>query len=501
MLASLALLAMLGGCGKSAEEKYARAQTAFSQHDYAASRLDLISALVDDPQNKAMLELLAKTQLALGDGEGAAASLSALGGAGNNGGLAILMAEANVLRGRYDEALAVLSGINQAEAARITGLAHLGKGDAAAARKAFEAGLGKPGPKARLQAAYARLELGSGRTVAAKKLADMAAAASPAPLEAVLVSAEVAVAQNNLRQALATYDKALSAYPANFAASLGKVGVLGDLGRIDDADKLLQTIAADAPDNAKIIYLQARIAAARNQWSAARTILQAQEPLMEENPSMQVVYAESLLQIGQVEQARAKLVPLLRKYPANRKIRFLLGEAQVAGKEFAGALASLTPLTNRPDARPEELALAARAAKGAGDGAYADLARRAKVPAPEWLGGQLATGDAALRNGDWAAASRSYQSIVDRTAVPGAMVLNNLAYAKSRMGQTDEAVALALKALEAMPGNPSIMDTAGWLLVDTGKDRKRGIALLQAAAQKAPDNAAIARHLAAAQSR
>ena len=222
---------------------------------------------------------------------------------------------------------------------------------------------------------------------------------------------------------------------------------------------------------------------------------------MEENPSMQVVYAESLLRIGQVEQARAKLVPLLRKYPANRKIRFLLGEAQVAGKEFAGALASLTPLTNRPDAQPEELALAARAAKGAGDGAYADLVRRAKVPAPEWLGGQLATGDAALRNGDWAGASRSYQSIVDRTAAPGAMVLNNLAYAKSRMGQTDEAVALALRALEAMPGNPSIMDTAGWLLVDTGKDRKRGLALLEAAAQKAPDNATIARHLAAAQGR
>jgi len=43
------------------------------------------------------------------------------------------------------------------------------------------------------------------------------------------------------------------------------------------------------------------------------------------------------------------------------------------------------------------------------------------------------------------------------------------------------------------------MDTAGWLLVETGGDRNRALDLLRAAARKAPGNAAIAGHLAEAQ--
>ncbi|WP_165853485.1 hypothetical protein [Aurantiacibacter aquimixticola] len=78
-------------------------------------------------------------------------------------------------------------------------------------------------------------------------------------------------------------------------------------------------------------------------------------------------------------------------------------------------------------------------------------------------------------------------------------MLNNLAYARSRAGEMEEAIRVAEAALALAPDHPSVMDTAGWLLVQSGRDRSRGLLLLERAAKLAPDNPVIARHLAEAQ--
>ena len=78
-------------------------------------------------------------------------------------------------------------------------------------------------------------------------------------------------------------------------------------------------------------------------------------------------------------------------------------------------------------------------------------------------------------------------------------MLNNLAYAHSRMDNNAKALGYAMRALKLAPNNPSVMDTAGWLLVETGGDRSRALDLLRAAARKAPDNTTIRAHLDAAE--
>jgi len=78
-------------------------------------------------------------------------------------------------------------------------------------------------------------------------------------------------------------------------------------------------------------------------------------------------------------------------------------------------------------------------------------------------------------------------------------VLNNLAYAQDQVGNKAVALGYALRALRQAPTNPTVMDTAGWLLVQTGKDRDRGVTLLRAASAGAPGNVTIRQHLAAAQ--
>lgn len=494
----LAASLLLTACGQTAPEKFASAQEAFGQSDFVTARLQLISALQDMPGDQAMLTLLARTQLALGDGEGAASTIARLDPA-STADLPELTAEADILRGQHDDALTTLAERNSADSWRLRALANIGLGNPAPAREAFEKGMQSTGPKAPLYASFARFELGAGNGAEARRLVKLALKEDPQLIDGWLVSGQLAVLQGRLQDALADYDRALKINPANFAARLGKTAALGDLGRLDEAQELLTGLAEESPDNLQIIYLQARMASAQEEWEDVRRILQPSEPAMRDNPRMQALYGQALLRMGLAEQARGWLIPLVRKYPGHLLARELLGEAQLEGGDAANALRTLRPLAERPDASPGQLALTAKAAAAAGDSSAKRYQERARMPAPEWVGGELAKADQSLRNGNWSDAAERYQGILDHSKSPNVTVLNNLAYATSQMGQQEEALKLALQALKIEPNHPSVMDTAGWLLVQTGEDRQRGIALLRAAASRDPDNQTIAKHLAAAQ--
>lgn len=494
----LALTMVLTACGQSAPEKLAQAQESFERNDFVSARLGLISALQDEPDNQTMLKLLVKTQLALGDGEGAAASIAKLGPSGTNTELPELQAEADLLRGQFDKVLTGVAGRESSQAWRLRALANIGLGKTAAAREAFQKGMTSIGAKAELYASFARFELAAGSAAETQKLIKLALAENPDLIDGLLVSAQLAVRQGRLQDALGDFNRVLKISSVNSGAKLGKVGVLGDLGRLDEAGSLLKEVATQLPDDLRVIYLQARLASAQGRWKDVRTLLQPTERDMRENPRMQALYAQALLRMGLNEQARGWLVPLVRKYPGHYLARQLLGEAQLEGGDAAKALQTLRPLADRPDASPGQLSLAAKAAKLARDPSAERYAQRARTPAPEWVGGELAKADQSLRKGNWADAAARYQDILDRSITPNAIVLNNLAFATSNLGRQDEALALAMRALQLEPNHPSVMDTAGWLMIKTGQDRAKGIDLLRAAAKKAPDNPAIAKHLAAA---
>ena len=171
----------------------------------------------------------------------------------------------------------------------------------------------------------------------------------------------------------------------------------------------------------------------------------------------------------------------------------------MAGDDAKAAVATLRPLAAKPEAAPEVLALMARASRAAGDPAAANYADRARFPTPQALGSELALGDSALKQGDWKGAAAAYERILKVTDGQSPIVLNNLAFAHSKLGNNARALGYALRALKLAPENPSVMDTAGWLLVETGGDRSRALDLLRAAARKAPDNATIRGHLLSAE--
>jgi tetratricopeptide (TPR) repeat protein len=173
----------------------------------------------------------------------------------------------------------------------------------------------------------------------------------------------------------------------------------------------------------------------------------------------------------------------------------MLGEIKLKQGDADGAVETLKPFSQLSDATSEELGLLAQAYKASGNPQAAAIGRQAREAAGTMLLSRIASADSAIRKEDWQTAIREYEAILSQTDGKNVLVLNNLAFAYSQSGNPAKALNYAERALRLAPDNPSVMDTAGWLLHQTGKDRTRALALLREAARKAPGNATIARHL------
>ncbi|MDF8335433.1 tetratricopeptide repeat protein [Novosphingobium cyanobacteriorum] len=497
-IASLALAMVLAGCGQDPKASAEAARKHFAVHDFVAAQSDLAVALGAFPDDAGLIELHARNALMLGDGVAAGASLQKLATAKRPKDYALLVAEAALLRGRADDALQHLGADGSARAQRIRGLALLAKNDRAGAKAAFEAGLKAEPADPRLLAAAAKLALMGGDAVAARTMVDKALAADGGALDPMIADGIVSTAEGDLARALASYDKAAKAYPGNLAALTGKVGVLGDLGRIDEMEAALKAMPGNDPDGT-VAYLTARAAAERGKWDKVREILQASEDKLTGRDDAVVLYARALIALGQPEQARARLAPLLTRNPDNLLVRREMAKAQIAGHDPAGAVQTLKVLARSKDAAVDDLRLLASAAKDAGDPDLATYEARARFPSPRALGAALTAGDAAMRAGNWGNAVKAYDQIMAGTDGKNALVLNNLAWAHSQLGNTAKALDYAKRAYAVAPDNPSVMDTYGWLLVQSGGDKAKALSLLRGAAAKAPANRTIRDHLRQAQ--
>lgn len=496
---AILLAGSLAGCGDNPQERFARAQKEFAAHDFRAAQLNLAAALAANPNDPAVLELHARNALAMGDGVAAKASLEKLPAAGRPQDFALLLGESALLRDQPVAALAAVGSDPRAEAHRIRALALLQSGDDAGAGRAFAAGEAGSGPKARLLADYARYRMHAGDTAAAQSLAARALKEDPGSIDALLVNAQLSIARGDLGGALGIYDKALVAWPGNLAAVTGKAGVLGDLGRTKDMEATLKLAEGAVLAEPNVAYLQARAAAARRDWKGARDILQANETALAGRDDAALLYGQALAQMGQGEQARARLQPLLTKNPQNLLARRALAQAQLAAGDAKGATETLRPLAASPQTDAIDLRLLADAAMKAGDPDAARFAERARFPHPQALAKAMADADTAMKAGNWGNAIASYERIMAVTDGRNSLVLNNLAYAQGQVGNKSAALDYAQRALSVDPGNPSIMDTVAMLLIETGKDRAKALSLLRAAAAKAPDNATIKAHLAQAE--
>lgn len=101
------------------------------------------------------------------------------------------------------------------------------------------------------------------------------------------------------------------------------------------------------------------------------------------------------------------------------------------------------------------------------------------------------------RKGDWKGAESGYQKAL-AICSDKAIAKNNLAWIYAEHGgNIDVALKLAQEAKDAVPNNPNISDTLGWILVKT-ENYQNAIQELRAAVQENPKQALYDYHLAVA---
>lgn len=492
------LVVALGACTPAPETLFSEGEAAFQTHDYRTAWIQISEGLKQQPDNAEMQVLLVRAFLKLGEGERAALGIEAMSPElRSQKAVRLLQAEADVMRGRFDQALAALADIDSAAADRLSALAYIGKGEIASAVDRFEAGMKREESSALLLATYARFEFMRGNWNRADDLSAKALKLEPRLIEGMLVRADLFERRNELAESLAMFEDVLRIHAANFDARLGQARVLAAMGKGQDALAIAQDLQAEEPDSVAVATVRAAVAAQKNDWASVRSILQPFESGLATQADAAILYSEALTELGLPGQAIIYLAPLFEQQPGWRNLRVTYARALSENAETEKALAILRPLAERPDAAPDELRLATSIAEAAGDPDAARFERRIGSTAPEWVGGQIARADRALRNRQWAQAEEAYLAIVGQLGPSNAMVLNNLAFAQGELGKSKEALASALAAVELAPSNASILDTAGSLLIANGQ-RDRGIKLLQKAASIAPENPVIKRHLAEA---
>lgn len=497
LLVSLALY--LGACTPTPASLFAEGQRAFQKHDYRTARLQLEAGLKQQPENRDMQLLIIRTLLKLGDGEQANVRLQSLAPElQSEEHVKLLQAEADILRGRFASALTVLANINSATVDRLRALAYIGNGEIPRAVESFDVGLKRETTSALLLATYARFEFERGNWKRADELSVRALKHDPKLIDAMLVQADLLERRNQLPESLEAFQKVLGLHAANFEALLGKARVLAAMGMGREALAIAADLQAAEPKSATVAAVRAEVAAQAGDWETVRSTLQGFEKDLTSVPQAAVLYAQALVELGLPGQALVYLAPQFERQPGWRAVRVLYARALTESGEAVRALAVLRPLVDRSDANPHEIRLAAKIAEKANDPAASRLAHRIDKISPEWVGGQIAQADQAMRNRQWGQAEDAYLAIVARLGPNNAMVLNNLAFVQGKLGKDKDAMKNAMAAVELEPANASILDTAGVLLVANGK-RESGIAMLRKANRIEPDNPTIKRHLAEAE--
>lgn len=455
-----------------------------------------------EPANTGALTLMARIQIGSGDGVGAAATLARLGDKAASPEVMDMRAEADMLRGRCSALLGEDLSKTPASATlrRVRTLCAIDGGDMAAAGKEIAAGLADHPGDAGLQIAAARLALLRGDLPEAERLIEAARKASGDRFEIEMAAGALDQRRANVSGALAHYAAAEKGNPLSSGPLAAQAELFAAIEDEKGLGVVVERLHRLAPQSPATAIAEARLALLQRNPQAAQEKLLAARQLAGDRPAIQLLAGRVAAALGNNDIAIAELSRYLGRGVQNEDAALTLASAFAASGDPERAVATLAPLVDRPDPSRAVLAALARYAKAAGQGkAAADFAARAARPSPARTANLLVRADRALAMKDWKGAILAYEALIEGEGVrPDALILNNLGWAHFQDGQTDKAIALLRDALKRAPDNASVLDSLGWALWSSGKDRAAGRDYLAKAHRLAPESAAIKAHQDAA---
>lgn len=209
----------------------------------------------------------------------------------------------------------------------------------------------------------------------------------------------------------------------------------------------------------------------------------------------------ALLSNGLGDEALKRALSLQARKPNAPDIHLLVGDARGLHGDFRGAAEEYRKAATLAfnESTAMRLIEALRRSDQA-DAADHVLARFLQNN-PRSVPAQMLAASRAMEMRRWGEAIQRYEALRADLGDDDAVLLNNLAWAYSERGNLAAALPLAEKAWQLDPDNPAMADTYGWLLFRSGRDRRKGLALLERAARAAPGNADIRRRLEKARGR
>jgi len=359
-----ALLLMRGNDPAGA---FVRAQQYEASGDLRAARVEAMNAVAHAPGDEAAWRILARTQLALGDGVAARRTVERARGTGiPEERTRHLMAEALLLSGDVEDALAETENVAIApeffaDAARVRGRAFQDQGDTAAAAEAFNMAIEDNPESADLWIDIARFRLTTGEQAGAIDAVDEALAINPNDVDALLIKGRMVRDQYGLVASVAWFDRAIAVDEDNVDALLELAATLGEIGRMAEMLETTRRVLALDAGNPQALYLQAVLAARARNFPLARRLAALTDGQIDGVPAMLLLHASIDHAEGNYEAVIRRLNTLLEFQPANRAAIRLLGSAKFHAGDMSAAIATLAPLADRPDADSYVLTLVGRA--------------------------------------------------------------------------------------------------------------------------------------------
>ncbi len=388
LLLLLTPVSALNANRQDAQSALARGLSALDRGDPRTARVELMNATRADPSWPDARIAEARAALTLKDGpaaEGAITRARALGAP--PGATRVMMAEALLLQGKADDALAEatsgdMPGTEGAAAARLTGDAMLALGNFGGAQAAYDRLLRTAPNDARNWMSIARFRLATGDIAAANDAAARAAELGARSPDILVFRGGMIRDQYGLAAALPWFRAALAIDKDHVPALIEMAATLGDMDRNGEMLWATRRVLALEPGNARAYYIQAVMAARGGRDQLALGLLRKTRDAFADQPATLLLTGILEVRSGNPTLGAQALNQLLVVQPNNIRARILLGRALYAARDYDGAADALEPIIARTDADTYALLLAARIAEAQGARSrVAGLLARAARPA------------------------------------------------------------------------------------------------------------------------
>lgn len=359
-----------------------------------------------------------------------------------------------------------------------------------AAKKRFSDLLAKDPKNIFALVSLARLQAATGQTKESIALLERAHAADPNAAEPTVLLTRLYL-DTDKQKALRLANEAAERQPAN-APLLDNLGLAqaanGDYNSaLATYDKLI-SLQPKAP---VAYYRRASVQAALGDTNAARVSLNQALKLAPNLADAKIALAVLELRAGRAEEALKVARGIQTSEPKSPLGFALEGDILMQQKRFADAAAAF----QRAFAIVPSSALAVKSAGALRAGNRSDeaiaLLTRWLKQQPKDAAATAQLAEAYLSQGKTAEAMRQYEAAV-QLAPNNVLVLNNLAWLYQQ-NKDPRALTIAKRAYDLQPGNPAVLDTMGWALVEQNKAAEAKPYLEKAVAQ-APKSGAIRYH-------